>query len=194
MTKKSIAKTNITDFRSLIPIASDDEIIDILKKRKYYQQEAADLAIHEAIKRGLINSEQDLFAEEFQEKSTAFSWFPVINDTENNTKIRKSIARVLLIIGALPGVWGALEISKSVLIEGILLILLSATWIYISTKLMRVVQKRMVNLLFVMLAASIIYVVKLFSGMKGLVLMDFAIPAILFSLIIYILLFVRRLK
>ena len=194
MAKKSITKTNKSDFRSFIPDYSDEKILVILKKRKQYQPEAADLAIQEAIKRGLIHSEQDLFSEEFQEKQSRFSLFPIINDDKNKDKIRKSIARVLLIIGAIPAVWGILEINKNVLPEGILLVLLGVVWIYASAQLMRVVQAKMVNLLFIMLVASMAYIVKLLLGMRGLVIMDFVIPVVLFSFITYGLLFIRRLK
>ncbi len=194
MVENTIAKTNKSDFRSSIPNYSDEEILVILKKRKQYQPEAAELAVQEAIKRRLINSEQDLFSEKFQEKPSKFRWFPIINDDKNNDKIRKSIARVLLITGAVPTVWGVLEISKSVSVEGVLLVILGAVWIYISVQLMRVVQERMVNLLFILLAAAVAYIVKLFIGMKGLVVMDFVIPGVLFLFITYGLLFIRRLK
>ena len=75
MTKKSIANSNQSDFRSLIPDYNNDELINVLKKRKQYQKEAAEVAIQEAIKRGLIYSEQDLFADEFQDKVNTFSIF-----------------------------------------------------------------------------------------------------------------------
>ena len=77
MVKKSI-ETNKPDFRSSILNNSDEEILVILKKRKQYQPEAAKLAIQEAIKRGLINSEQDLFSEKFQEQSSKSFLFPII--------------------------------------------------------------------------------------------------------------------
>ena len=193
MVKKSI-KINKPGFRSLIPNYSDEEILTILKKRKHYQSEAADLAIQEAIKRGLINSEQDLFSEKFQDNSSKSQLFPEIIDDLHKEKIRKSISRILLIIGVIPVVWGVLEITKSELAEGVLLIILGAVWIYASAQLMKSVQLKMVNLLFVMLAASVVYIVKILLGMKGLIVMDYFIPIILLSLITYGLLFIRRLK
>ena len=194
MFKKPIVETNKSDFRSSIPNYSDEEILTILKKRKQYQPEAAKLAIQEAIKRGLINSEQDLFSEKFQEQSSKSFLFPIIIDNKHKDKIRKSIARILLITGSIPVVWGIFEITKSKLTESVLLILLGAIWIYASAQLMKIVQLKMVNLLFVMLVASVAYIVKILVGMKGLVIMDYFIPAILLSLIIYGLLFIRRLK
>ena len=194
MFKKTIVETNKSDFRSSIPNYSDEKILTILKKRKQYQPEAAKLAIREAIKRGLINSEQDLFSEKFQEKSSESYLFPIIIDDKNKDKIRKSIIRILIIIGSIPMVWGIFEITKSKLTEGVLLILLGVVWIYASAQLMKRVQLKMVNLLFVMLVASVAYIVKILLEMKGLVIMDYFIPIILLSLITYGLLFIRRLK
>ncbi len=194
MFKKSIVKTNKSDFRSSIPHYSDEEILTILKKRKQYQLEAATLAIQEAIKRGLINSEQDLFSEKFQEKPSEFYLLPIIIDDKNKNKIRKSISRILLIVGVIPVVWGVMLFTKSNSVEGVLLVLLGAVWIYASAQLMRSVQTKMVNLLFMMLVASVAYIVKIMLGMKGLVIMDYFIPVILFSFITYGLLFIRRLK
>ncbi|MCK5731110.1 MAG: hypothetical protein KAH68_08545 [Draconibacterium sp.] len=194
MANKSIAEAKKSDFRSTIPNYSDEEILVILRKRKQYQPEAAELAISEAIKRGLINSEQDLFSEKFQENKSESFLFPIINDSNNRNKIRKSISRLLLVIGAIPVVWGALEIGKSNLIEGVLLILLGSIWIYASAQLMRSLQIKMLNILFVMLFASAVYIIKLLSELKGLAIMDYFIPVVFISLISYGLLFVRRLK
>jgi hypothetical protein len=49
-------------------------------------------------------------------------------------------------------------------------------------------------LLFLMLSASVVYLVKLFFGMKNLVLMDFVSPVVLFLFIFYGLLFIRKLQ
>lgn len=193
MIKKSI-EINKPNFRSAIPNYSDEKILNILKKRKHYQPEAAKLAIQEAIKRGLINSEQDLFSEKFQDNKSKSQLFPKIIDDLHKEKIRKSISRILLIVGAIPTVWGVFEITNSKLAEGVLLIILGAVWIYASAQLMKSVQIKMVNLLFVMHAASVAYIVKILLGMKGLIVMDYFIPIILLSLITYGLLFIRRLK
>ena len=59
--------TNKPGFKTLIPEYSDAELIKILKVRDHYQSEAIAIAVEEAIKRGIINSEQDLLAKEFRE-------------------------------------------------------------------------------------------------------------------------------
>lgn len=194
MTDKSREVTNKSDFRSSIPEFGDEQILSILKKRSQYQKEAADLAIQEAIKRGLINSEQDLFAEEFNEKPYRFSFFPLIENEKIKNKTRKSIARILLIIGAVPAVWGVLEIFKGEFVEGFVLLILGLAWVYSSFKLMSRIQIQIVNLLTILLLVSVAYIVKLLIEMKGLEIMDYFIPFVFYALIIYSLLFLRRLK
>lgn len=194
MTEKSIKNKNKADFTSLIPEYSDDEIINILKKRKHYQKEAAELAIEVAIERGLINSEQDLFSDKFKDESNKSSLFPIINREENRNKIRKSIARGFILVGSVPTVWGILNVSEGPVTEGVLLILLGATWIFASAKLMRSISSVMIKILFLILFASIIYNVKLFIEMKSAGVMDYVIPIVLTALVGYGLLFMQKLK
>jgi len=82
----------------------------VLKKRKLYQKEAADFAIHEAIRRRMIFSEQDLFAKEYKDEPDKFSIFPIIESEKTSTKFKRSISRSLLILGTLPVVWGVIKI------------------------------------------------------------------------------------
>ena len=194
MDKKSKEEAYGKDFKNMIPEYSDQEILNILKKRKQYQMEAAELAIREAIKRGIINSEQDLMAKEYNESATSFKLFPTIHRDKNKIKIRKSIGRALLITGVIPVVWGVLKISESNLPEGIILILLGGFWLYASAQIMRGKVAKMVNLLFILLIASMIYVLQILMGMKGLKIMDYSIPVILLLLITYGLLFVKKLE
>jgi hypothetical protein len=194
MTEKSIENKNKTDFKNLIPEYSDDEILSILKKRKHYQKEAAELAIEEAIKRELIHSEQDLFSDSFKDKPLKSSIFPAISRDGNKEKIRKSIARGLILLGSVPTVWGILNISEGTIPEGILLVFLGASWIYASAKLMRSISLQMVNVLFIILFASALYNVKLFFEIKNPGAMDFVIPIVLTTLVAYGLLFLRKLN
>lgn len=194
MAEKSIANSNYSDFRKSIPKYSNDEIITILKKRKQYEAEVVDIAVQEAIKRGLIHSDQDLFSKEFQHEIAKSSLFPRINNERNRIKISKSIARGLLIMGTIPAVWGIFTISENNLYEGILLILLGGIWIYASARLMRSISSKMINLLFLMVLASVVYTIKLILGIKNLNAMDIVIPVVLITFVTYGLLFLSKLK
>ncbi len=194
MTDISRGETNKSDFRSSIPESSDEQIIAILKKRSQYQKEAADLAIQEAIKRQLIHSEQDLFSEEFQDEKVVFSWFPKIVREQVKNRTRKSLARVLLFIGAVPAFLGSLGIFNGEFVKGMILFILGVVWIISAFKIMKKVQVQLVNLLFILLVISLIYVLKVLLEMKGLIVMDYAIPVVFYLLVLYGLLFLRRLK
>ena len=58
MMEKSNEEYQIPEFKRIIASHTDDELRIVLKKRKLYRIEAADFAIQEAIRRGLIYSEQ----------------------------------------------------------------------------------------------------------------------------------------
>ena len=194
MDRKSKTSDEKFDFREQIPNYSDEEILKILKMRKHYQKEAADLAIRKAIERGLIHSEQDLLSDEFREKEYGFSLFPNIERVKNRKKIRKSIARGLLIAGVIPVVWGIIKIMEDTFAEGIILVVLGGTWMFASFRLMHKFSDRMNNLLFVLLAGAFAYALKLILDIKGLRIMDFAVPVVLFLFIAYGLIYMRKLN
>lgn len=180
------------DFKTNIPEYSDEQIIEILKQRDYYQPEAAKLAINEAIKRGIIFSEQDLFADEYKVEELRFSMIPKIVKPENKEKIRKSIARSLVICGVMPLVFGLLKLNSGNTVEGGLILLLGLTWMFCSAQLVKSYQSVFV---FVLLAASIVsFIYILFNILlaKSFVFMDVFIPVSLVLLIVYGLFFLKR--
>lgn len=191
MTEKSNSGTS--DFRTIIPGYSDEEIINILKKRKLYQKEAAEIAIKEALKRGLIYSEQDLFDEGFQVEPVKFSLFPTIEDKNTQIKIIKSISRSLIISGAIPTIWGFLKLNDGKTIEGGILLVSGILWIYFSAMLIRKASLDIVNSLFVLLFLSVVYFLKLFLKSGTFIFIDIFVTIVVFCLITYGLLFLRRL-
>jgi hypothetical protein len=193
MREKSTKKKCKSNFNNLIPEYDDHEIMEILKKRIYYQPEAAELAIKEAIKRELIHSEQDLFAEEFRVKPMRYGLFPLIEKEHQRNKIRKSIARGLVIAGILPIIWGFVRFNGGVKLEGSILVVLGFLWIFLSSRLFRRTEPGTIRISFVMLAVSVIYIMKLFISLGSIVFMDGFILVALYGLIVYGLLFLLRL-
>lgn len=109
---RSLPSDNLPGYEELIPKYSDEELLNVLKRRSYYTKKAADMAIQEAIKRGIIYTEHDLFSEKFREEKLLFSWFPVPQNTEARKKIKKSIIRSLIGTGLIPFVYGAFQIYR----------------------------------------------------------------------------------
>ena len=172
----------------------DDEIIAILKKRKHYRKEAAKQAIAEAIKRGLINSEQDLFAEEYKVEPLKFSLIPSIENENARRKIQKSLSRSLMILGLVPIIWGIIKIVYDLPLEGLVLIILGIIWSYISFKQIKNISLIYINLLFILLGSAMVYIWLEFSNRKGFALMDVMVAGIVFGFVVYALLFLRKLK
>lgn len=82
---------------------SDQEIVNILKMRKHYQPEAAQAAINEALKRGIIHSEDDLLGEEFRPQGLGrSSVFPIGNTEAQNRAILNSLCRIMYGIALIP--------------------------------------------------------------------------------------------
>ena len=107
---------------------SDEEIITILKKRNLYQPAAAKAAVDEAIKRGIIYSEQDLFSNHFKPHQLKFSFFPLPDDINVKTKLRKSLTRILFFTGLLPLIEGIFKIIQHENGKAILMIAAAFVW------------------------------------------------------------------
>lgn len=194
MVEKSKEENEQPDFAKIYAEYPDTEIIAILKKRKHYQKEAAQQAISEAIKRGLIHSEQDLFAEEYKVEPLKFSLIPTIeNDTAAN-KIQKSLSRSLMILGLLPMIWGIIKLVYGVVLEGSLLFILGFVWSYICYRQIKSIRLLYLNLLALLLGSAVIYIWLGFADRKGLPFMDIAVVAIVVGFVVYALLFLRKLK
>ncbi|MCY1723368.1 hypothetical protein OU798_23660 [Prolixibacteraceae bacterium Z1-6] len=183
-----------SDFRTEIPQYSDEKIVDILKKRDYYQPEATKLAIEVAIKRGIIFSEQDLFSDEYNVEELDRSLFPKIHDPKIQKRIRKSIARSLVICGIMPIVFGLLQSNKGNKVEGSLILLFGVLWIFVSAQLIKNYHKTFVIMLLAGAFLSLVYIVTKLILLHRFIFMDFFIASILFLLIAYGLLFIKNIS
>lgn len=191
MLRRSSTKIN-ADFRKDIPEYSDERIIEILKRRDHYQQEAANLAIEEAIKRGIIFSEQDLFAEEYKVADVEFSLFPHLKKAENKHRIRKSLSRSMVILGILPVVYGLMQMNKEHHFVGGLILILGGLWMFCSAQLIKEYRKIFIQGLFILATLAMAYVYSKLFSTTGLILFDYFLPGILFLLLSYALLLLRK--
>ena len=192
MIRKSKPHDDKPGFRELIPNYTDEELTEILKKRRHYQPEAAELAVNEAIKRGIVKNQEDLSMPEFQENPPEkFRFFPVIDDEKNRTKIRKSISRMLILAGIIPLIFGVRMMQNS-WEWGILFMVYGFIWMIPAFMIFRRYDQRMVKVLFILFFLSFLYVVILFvtSGFTGF--SDFFAALVFYLLFGYGLLFLRR--
>jgi len=194
MMEKSNTEIVDAEFKQIIAGYTDDELRKVLIKRKLYQKEAADFAIQEAIKRGLIFSEQDLFAREFKHEPEKFSIFPTIENEKARAKFKKSITRSLLIMGVIPLVWGGVIIFETLSLEGILIFVFGAAWSLTSFQLMRSVNIKLVYFMFLLLALLIAYLVKTMIAANSLTTIDVLITAVTVGLVFYGIGFLSKIK
>lgn len=191
MWKKRYSKREV-DFREDIPNYSDEKLIEVLKLRDHYQPEAAKLAIREALKRGIIHSEQDLFSEEYRCEEIQFSLFPKIRNDRNRIKIRRSIARSLVIFSVLPVVYGLIEMKTRDSWEGAAILLFGLLWLFCSAQLVKAFHKIFVSCLMAGTVLVILYIVYRLVAAGQFIFMDFFLVIVLAGLIFYGLLFLLK--
>jgi hypothetical protein len=196
MTEKSNEESQVPEFKKIIAGYTDDELRKALKKRKLYRKEAADFAVQEAIRRGMIYSEQDLFAVEFKPEPEKFSLFPKIENEQARAKYKKSISRSLLILGALPLVWGSIEIFEKQNIEGVLIFIFGVTWSFTTFQLMsRLKMKpKLIYFMFVLAALAIVYLLKTLIKLHSLTPSDVLAGTIAAGFVFYAIGFLNSLK
>src|SRR6056297_307546 len=193
MQEKSKTETNNSDLQEIFNKHTDEQILEILKKREHYQPEAVDVAVKEAISSKLIHSEQDLFSPEFSPEPLKRKLIPEIHREKNKNRIRKSLGRSLLIAGVLPLIFGFVRYNSGQLFEGIGILVFGLTWMFLSAQIIRKGSKSVIHLLLGIAFASLIYVGYLFADSKSVIFMDAFIIAVLYLLVFYGLFFVRKL-
>ena len=193
MQEKSKTENINSDLEKIINKHSDDQILEILKKREYYQPEAVRIAVKEAIERKLIHSEQDLFSSEFSAEPLKRKLIPDIIKEKNKIRIRKSLGRSLLIAGILPLIFGFVKYNNSQVFEGVALFVFGLTWMFLSTQIIREGSKNAVGLLLLSTILSLFYVGYRFAESKSVIFMDVFIAALIYLLTFYGIFFIRKL-
>lgn len=69
------------------------ELMMVLRRRKDYRPEAVQVAIAEALRRGLIAGEEDLDRPEFGEPVNMFTFFPAPDQQEGRVRLLRSLLR-----------------------------------------------------------------------------------------------------
>lgn len=183
-----------TDFAAAMAGLSNEQLIEVLIKRKLYQEAAAKQAIREAIERGIIHSEEDLFGPEFREKKLKRQLFPEIENEKIRDRIRRSISRGLFLAGSLPAILGVIRLTRGNQSEGILLFVFAAIWLGASVWLFRLFSRIAFNTLAGLFLLSLIYALKQLFTPPGYSVMDKFIIVILYLLIAYGLAYIKRLN
>lgn len=186
--------SNDNEFGAIMSRMNDEQLMEVLKKRAFYQEEAAEVAVREAIKRKIIRSEEDLSNPGFRPEKLKSGLFPEIRNSGAREKIRKSIGRSLLIAGLLPLIRGAVQWHAGEIPEGPLILFFGLAWMSMSFWMIRQYASVTVIVLFALTIVSLIYILKLLSANPASGFFDGFIVAALYLLIGYGLAFAYRLK
>lgn len=126
----SNSRTSFAAFIERYSKLSDEQLLDILKNQKDYQENARNAAVKIAIERQLINSENDLSSSEFQytneSKTTAF---PTVENEVQAKRLNGSIFRVLFIISVIPLIYASLKFAGGMVNQAILGGIAGILWI-----------------------------------------------------------------
>ncbi|MBN1820285.1 MAG: hypothetical protein JW833_06195 [Prolixibacteraceae bacterium] len=171
----------------------DEEILNILKKRKHYNPNVARMAINEAINRKIIYSEDDLLSEDFKVEPLKFRIFPEIEKKEIKIKLIRSLTRGILLTGIIPTILGFLRLSENKMAEAFILLCLGGVWIVSAALLMKTYQSRFIYLIMGMGGLSVIYVVNILLQLKPFSFLDLLVAIILYGVIYYSLLYINSL-
>ncbi|HZH71929.1 MAG TPA: hypothetical protein VFD91_05525 [Mariniphaga sp.] len=180
------------NYQTLIKEMEDAQLKEVLRRRKLYQKDAARIAVEEALRRELIYSEEDLYAPEYNYEPSRMGLFPTIESPKNRNKIRKSIARSLILAGILPAIWGVVRLKSGFETESLMILIFGIVWMGTSAILFMKYNKFAVGILFGLLTGSAAYVVYYLSRVQQVVFMDLLISVVMYLLILYGLMFVLK--
>lgn len=194
MKENSNTENQSEHFREVMRRHSDDELVKVLKKRKHYQPEAARHAVEEAVSRGIINSEQDLYSEKFTEISPKTKLFPEIENPVARKKVRRSISRSLLLVGVIPLVWCLARWNVNTLPVSMMVLSYSLLWIGLSAGLSITKNVRFAYGLLFLLVPGLIFLVRMMLQNRFLLAYEIVVPVMLTFLILYGVGYLHKLK
>lgn len=126
----SNSRTSLVAFIERYSNLSDEQLLDILRNQKDYQENARNAAVKIAIERQLINSEDDLFSSEFQHTNESkMTAFPTVENELHAKRLTGSIFRVLFIISVIPLIYASLKFVGGMINQAILGGIAGIMWI-----------------------------------------------------------------
>jgi hypothetical protein len=182
------------DFYEKYSNYTEEQLLEILKKRKDYQESAVDAAIKIAIERKIIFSEQDLFSPEFEPvESKGSKIFPEISNSYQREKLIGSILRFLYVISFLPLVFGFLKYAEGRLLFTYLGVGVGLIWFLLCFFLSKTKKRFLFFPLFVLLISVSFFVGYQIFSVPSVRFLDLFMLFIGTALPTYLLLLLRRL-
>lgn len=128
-TRRRIADLNFDEQMSSL---TDDELLNVLRQRVDYQEKAVDSAIREALRRGVIQSQEEvdrLFPKtNGRSDSGHFSIFAQLADKTQAESLFSSFTRPLIILGLVPFLFALFRTSQLSIGKIVVLVLGGLIW------------------------------------------------------------------
>lgn len=173
---------------------TDEQIFEILRNHKDYQELAVDVAVKIAIDRKLINSKQDLLAPEYQSGiSTKRTIFPEVRNEFHRKRLIGSIFRFIFLMSVLPLAYGILNYAKGEINKAILGIGLALVWFVLGFLLNKTRNSLFFIPLFVLLFSVSVWTGFTIFKKEPFQIIDFVMLIIGTLLPLYLLLYLKRL-
>lgn len=171
---------------------SDDEIIEILKKKKLYQENAIHAAVQIALERGLINEEDDIYTEEFSHDSDMpFRIFPILNSEIQIKKVLTSLSRILYLTTIIPLIYCCLSYTDGETMKTLIFAAISIIWVSLVFGMERKHVTFLGYFMIVFLIFVISYTIILTLQSSGFKIIDWVILILSLSLSIYVILYMK---
>ncbi len=170
---------------------SDEELLNVLKKRDFYRSEAVNIAAEVSVRRGVIPSIHHLPPKSDQQKKKS-ALFPEIDQPKIRQKIQKSLIRSLIILGLIPVLWGISTLTNGRIAEGWAIIIFGAVWEGATLWLLIKQPVKALIVLFALTVVSLLYILPFGLKETAFNLLDWIITGALYLMIIYGLLFIFR--
>jgi len=185
MTIDSTDNNEGNSFEYRLKEVSDEEIVSILKFREHYQPQVAKAAIREALKRGIIESIEDLEKDEFTPQAIPRSIFPISSIESQNRSIFKSLSRICYMFGIFPSIYGVLQIANHRITMGIIALITGISILFITFKLDKERKLFLSQLLLVFNAPAIGFATYWLSSTENLSKMDVVVTILFVIVFLY---------
>jgi hypothetical protein len=193
MTIDSTDNDEGNSFEYRLKEVSDEEIVSILRYREHYQPQAVKAAIREALRRGIIESLEDLEKEEFTPLEIPRSLFPVSLVESQNVSIFRSLCRICYGFGLIPVIYGILQIANHRLTMGIFALAIGISLIFIVFKLEKEKKLILSQLLLFFNAPAIGYSIYRLTSSEFFSKMDVVVAIVLIIVLLYTTLYIYKL-
>jgi hypothetical protein len=192
MTIDSTDNDEGNSFEYRLKEVSDEEIVSILRYRDHYQPHAVKAAIREALKRGIIESLEDLEKEEFTPQAIPRSLFPISSVESQNVSIFRSLCRICYGFGIIPSVYGIFQIINHRLTLGIIALAIGISIIFITFKLEKERKQFLSQLLLFFNVPAVCYAIYRLSSSEFFSKMDMVVAIVLIIILLYTTLYIYK--